>query len=156
MLSTELLPQINFENYSGIRQHYIDQHDSLSSEEDFTFYERPEGLIPSYILKMTFLSVVEELARKHGLDYVYNEITESNKNGQEWFETSSSVDESTVSQAVSRGMQPNSLHLSASPDFSSEEHPDAASYENKKYIYGPVVDMYKAERSLDFITEIVI
>ena len=115
MLSSELLPQISFENYSAIRQHYIDQHDSLSSEEldDLTFYECPEGLIPSYILKMTFLSVVEEIARKHGLDYVYNEITESNKNGQEWFKTSSPFHERTVSQAVIGGIQPDSLHLLA-------------------------------------------
>ena len=158
MMSTEFLPQISFGDYSAIRQHYIDQNDSLSSEEleNLTFYESPESLIPSYVLKMTFLAVVEELAREHGLAYVYNEVTESNTTGQEGSETSSSFDESTGSQGAIGGLKTDSLDLPILPNAKDAKHPSVASCKTNKSLYGPAIDMYQAERSLDFRGDIVV
>ena len=139
MLSKEFLPQISFGDYSAIRQHYIDQHDSLSSEEleNMTFYESPEGLIPSYVLKMTFLAVVEDLAREHGIECVYNTVIKSDKNDQQEYETDT-LGRFTVQQS------------------DDGKHDNGASNENNKSLYGPAIDMYQAVKALDFRGDIVV
>ena len=50
---------------------YASQHDSLSSDEDFYLYEKVEGVLPSYILKMAFFHSIEEKAKKDGVETVF-------------------------------------------------------------------------------------
>ena len=74
LISSAICPLVSFEAYRDAKIQYASQHDSLSSEEDFDLYEKVEGLLPSYILKMAFFHSIEEKARKDGVESVFHEF----------------------------------------------------------------------------------
>lgn len=85
LISSAICPLVSFEDYGDAKMQYASQHDSLSSDEDFELYEKVEGMLPSYILKMAFFHSIEEKARKDGVETVFCQFSNYN----EWSESAS-------------------------------------------------------------------
>ena len=144
MISSEILPIISFEDYSAVKYAYRMEHDSIGSEEfdNMIIYESPEKIIPSYILKMAFLSVVEGLAKAHGLDFVNKKTSVDYATG----------DNGSYTLAIS---EPGRLEDKRTDFYGETPSVQREASVNTNPFYGPAIDLYPAERSLDFNMEIV-
>ena len=138
MISSAILPHISFEKYAEKKNVYKLEHQSVTSEEleNISFHESPEQIIPSYILKMTFLSVVEDIVKKHGIDSVYDKKKNSEADLAD--KTELTFEELAVKEAT---------------NLSTAENPDSHGSEN--VFYGPAVDMFNVDKTMDFDVDIV-
>ena len=160
LISSEILPHISFESYDGEKYVYKLQHSSVTSEdmEDVKFHESPEQSIPSYILKMTFLSVVEDIAKTHGIDFVFGNGT-SLESGPSQIASpaleSKNHDCNTHKQHCTMAYKLHNTETELSSELSkmNAENPDL--FEGNQTFYGPAINMYKAEKSLDLDADIV-
>lgn len=82
LISSAICPLVSFDDYEDAKMQYASQHDSLSSDEDLELYEKVEGVLPSYILKMAFFHSIEEKARKDGLETVFHEFSHYTKRSE--------------------------------------------------------------------------
>ena len=85
LISSAICPLVSFEDYKYAKMQYASEHDSLSSDEDFELYEKVEGVLPSYILKMAFFQTIEEKARKDGVEIVFRQFSHY----KQWSESAS-------------------------------------------------------------------
>ena len=138
MISSAILPHINFGNYELEKYAFKREHQSVSSEEleNISFYEIPEQIIPSYILKMIFFSVVDDIVKKHGIDSVYGKKNNSETGLVD--KTELFVEEAVIQLATN-------LPTAESHD----------SHGSKDIFYGPAVDMFNVKKTIDIDADIV-
>ena len=168
MFSSAILPHISFEDYAEYKYAYKMEHSSVTSEElqDINFHESSEKMLPSYVLKMTFLSVVEDLAKKNGITFVYEankELAETAKSKIFTRNVSESVPLRLKSgnneildmgglEACSAGHMADTT-VDAPGNEQGDNYPSDIKHEIP--FYGPALNMFKGERSLEFNVEIV-
>ena len=155
LISSEILPHISFESYDEEKYVYKLQHSSVTSEdmEDVKFHESPEQSIPSYILKMTFLSVVEDIAKTHGINSVFENDTSMESGSSQM--TSLTLENNTPEQHGTMAINLQNTETELSSEKSELNAGTLDLFEGNKTFYGPAVNMYKAEKSLDLDADIV-
>ncbi|XP_061169145.1 serine/threonine-protein phosphatase 6 regulatory ankyrin repeat subunit B-like [Saccostrea echinata] len=74
LISSAVCPLVSFGDYEEAKDYYRSRHDSMSSEEEFELFEELGDILPSYILKMAFLHVIEEKATRDGVETVFDDV----------------------------------------------------------------------------------
>ena len=84
LMSSDILPAVDFGDITTLnaKKQYIVEHPDMTGDT-FTLHDRVEDMVPSYILKMTFLSLIEEKILESGEISVYKkDVSADNKHGE--------------------------------------------------------------------------
>ena len=156
LVSSSVLPQITFPGGYEDEMEYIKYMHGDSFDEDLQLHDIVESVVPSYILKMTFLSLVEDRVRQFGVQHVF--IPQEESRTAEKTKTGAKSSEPGEHQKR-RGVSHKDPDVSNSDDIPAQA-PEIASmgsvgHDFTPSMYGPALHMNITERHLDFDLEMV-